>query len=290
VGGGEEPRDGHLTSAAAAPDLSHDAPVRPWNAPGKHLALQKRYHFPIPAFGSHERSRVEHQRHAAPRRRRGRMARAARSARTGSARWRAARTACSISWGVISPCSASYASMNADKASRRRSCSTLSRSASLTHALTVGACPRLAAASAAPRSSASTEALRRFFDSRGWRNPSERRRKRCRRCESALRACIAASNDPAPGCGDELSHCMSSRCGEAYECGYAAGCLSMKTDREVVECCRPCLDPGLPASRRVNPRPSRARHPRLATHPSSNPRRKRVANAIRLPFLFRARW
>jgi hypothetical protein len=36
---------------------------------------------------------------------------------------------------------------------------------------------------------------------------------------------------------------MSSRCGEAYECGYAAGCLFMKTDREVVECYRPCMDP-----------------------------------------------
>lgn len=50
---------------------------------------------------------------------------------------RARRAAMRISSALISPCSASCAETNAANASRRRSCSALSRRASLTHALSV---------------------------------------------------------------------------------------------------------------------------------------------------------
>jgi len=55
------------------------------------------------------------------------------------------------------------------------------------------------------------------------------------------RACIAAPNEPGPGCADELSRCGLNRCFEIFECGYAAGCQFKKSTSEAVECYRPCL-------------------------------------------------
>ena len=58
------------------------------------------------------------------------------------------------------------------------------------------------------------------------------------------RACIAAPNQPGPGCADELSRCNDwASCLDIYACGYAAGCIFKKTQAESLECFRPCAEP-----------------------------------------------
>jgi hypothetical protein len=57
----------------------------------------------------------------------------------------------------------------------------------------------------------------------------------------ACRACIAAPNDPGPGCGDELGRCGETKfCMRIYECAYAGGCVFKKTQNESIACALPC--------------------------------------------------
>jgi hypothetical protein len=154
-------------SGAAAPDLADNAAVRAGSPPRQELTLQQGGDHPIAALEGDERPRIEDQ--LQERRPRARAAgdsaraSAARVPRMVTARDRAVRAAFSISSFVITPCSASKSAMIAASSASPRSCSSLRRMASFTHALTLATSPRLAAASAATRRSASTDALKRCF-------------------------------------------------------------------------------------------------------------------------------
>jgi hypothetical protein len=55
------------------------------------------------------------------------------------------------------------------------------------------------------------------------------------------RACIAADPVPGPGCGDKLANCGNTpHCLDIYECAYAKGCVTKKTQNESIACALPC--------------------------------------------------
>jgi hypothetical protein len=57
----------------------------------------------------------------------------------------------------------------------------------------------------------------------------------------ACSACIAAPDDPGPGCGKELKACFDTDpCMFIYDCAYANGCVFKKTHDESVSCAIPC--------------------------------------------------
>jgi hypothetical protein len=57
----------------------------------------------------------------------------------------------------------------------------------------------------------------------------------------ACSSCIAAPNDPGPGCGNELKTCRETDpCSIIYDCAYASGCVFKRTQDESVACAFPC--------------------------------------------------
>lgn len=88
--------DGNLPPGPAPPDLRNDSAGCPRRPAVQPLALERRHQLAVAPFQREERSRVEHERHAAPLR--GRPP-------TVVARRRIARCTSSISSSVISPCS-----------------------------------------------------------------------------------------------------------------------------------------------------------------------------------------
>jgi hypothetical protein len=57
----------------------------------------------------------------------------------------------------------------------------------------------------------------------------------------ACSGCIAAPNDPGPGCGNELKTCRDTDpCIFIYDCAYASGCVFKKSQNESVACALPC--------------------------------------------------
>src|SRR5258708_520336 len=137
--------------------------MRRRHAAREQLPLQEGGREPVGTFDRQERAGVEDQSHLLPRRPRERGSVRLPTLLTMTARLLARRDARSISSGEISPCSPSYACTKASSARSRWSCSTLSRRASFTQALRVGASPRRVEAAPAAMRFASTEALSRCF-------------------------------------------------------------------------------------------------------------------------------
>jgi hypothetical protein len=55
------------------------------------------------------------------------------------------------------------------------------------------------------------------------------------------RACIAADPAMGPGCGDKLANCgTTAHCLDIYECAYALGCVTKRTQNESIACALPC--------------------------------------------------